>query len=81
MDEEEKEKKLEEVRKSSHEKLGGFLYNLAQLVFAGLVVGGVSPIFSDKIEADGNGAMVVVGVCATIGLAFLAHLVIKNQIE
>lgn len=74
----EERKELKEKKKASREKLAGFFYDIAKLVFAGLVVGGISPIFTDIIPTAVNGAIVVIGIIITVILALLANRIMNN---
>lgn len=40
-------KETKEINKSRRENLGKFFYDLAKLTFAGVVVGGIIPLYSD----------------------------------
>lgn len=42
----EAKKEVKEKDKVRREKLAGFFFNLAQLTFAGLVLGGITPIYA-----------------------------------
>lgn len=49
----EAKKEVKEKDKVRREKLAGFFFNLAQLTFAGLVLGGITPIYAN-VEAGIN---------------------------
>lgn len=76
----EERKERRERRKASREKLSGFVYDLAKLVFAGLVVGGISPIFTDANMTSVNAYIIVIGLFFTFVLAYIANL-IMNKIK
>ena len=52
-DRQEAKKEVKEKDKVRREKLAGFFFNLAQLTFAGLVLGGITPIYAN-VEAGIN---------------------------
>lgn len=74
----EEKKEQRERKRASREKLAGFFYDIAKLVFAGLVVGGISPIFTDAAPTFANTVIVVGGVILTIFMALLANRVMNN---
>lgn len=40
------EEKKEERKRTVRDKLAGYIYDVSKLVVAGLVIGGISPVFS-----------------------------------
>lgn len=73
--ENEEEKNLRKTRK---EKLAGFFYNLAQLTFAGFVVGGITPIFNDSTSPI-NWWCIVLGAYTTYIFANIANDTLKSK--
>lgn len=70
------EKEEKEKNKTRKEKLAGFFYNVAQLSFAGLVIGGLVPVF--KGEHDNvNWIPVLLGFILTFISAFYANKILK----
>lgn len=67
------EKEKVKVRK---EKLGGYFYNLSQLVFTGTGVGGVLP-FLQGTASLGDMSVLVFGAVATAVFAYAANRVLK----
>lgn len=74
-EEEQKEKK--EKEKTRREKLGGYFYDLSKLIFAGLVLGGLSPIFSGN-SIGGNWVSILLGSVTTFVSAFFANRILKH---
>ncbi len=58
------------------EKLAGYIYDLSKLVFAGLVVGGLTPLFSHANNSI-NWWLMGGGVVVTLVLASLANRLLK----
>lgn len=67
---------VKEKNKVRREKLAGYFFNLSQLTFAGLVLGGIS-LFSE-ITQPISWWSVVVGGYATYIFAFFANKILKN---
>ena len=57
------------------EKLSGFFFDLAKLVFAAMVLGGLTPILSGSEYTDMN--LVISGVFATEVLFFIGYKILK----
>ena len=57
------------------EKLSGFFFDLAKLVFAAMVLGGLTPILSGFEYTDMN--LVISGVFATEVLFFIGYKILK----
>lgn len=74
----EEKKEGKEKDKVRREKLAGFFFNLAQLVFAGLVVGGLSPLFKGEFLYSVNEwAVIMAGLFFTGCLAGFADRILK----
>lgn len=71
-------KEQRDIEKTRKEKLGGYFYDLSKLIFAGLVLGGLSPIFSGN-NIEGNWIFIVLGSFATYLTAFFANRVLKYK--
>lgn len=69
---------VKERNKVSREKLAGFFYNLAQLTFAALVLGGITPIYASPNAVEVNWAVIASGIVLTCALAYLAHRILNN---
>lgn len=69
---------VKEKKRAGREKLAGFFYDLSKLVFAGLVVGGISPIFTDLAPTAANIVIIVSGMALTIALAYFANRIMNN---
>lgn len=72
-------KPREQLRKRNEtrrKKLAGYFFDLSKLTFAGLVIGGVTPLFKD--ETDGIGwVTTLLGIVSTYIFAFFANRIIK----
>lgn len=72
-------KPREQLRKRNEtrrEKLAGYFFDLSKLTFAGLVIGGITPLFKD--DADGIGwVTTLLGIVSTYIFAFFANRIIK----
>ena len=68
---------VKEKNKVRKEKLAGYFFDLSKLTFAGLVIGGISPLFSHdeyKIVAI---CVAIFGVVTTLLLAKIANEILK----
>lgn len=57
------------------EKLSGFFFDLAKLVFAAMVLGGLTPILSGSEDTDMN--LVISGIFATEVLFFIGYKILR----
>lgn len=57
-------------------KVGGLLFDLSKLTFAGLVVGSVTPLFMDTLDAVNWGTLILGGF-VTCAFAFFANRILK----
>lgn len=73
----EQQKERKERNKVRRETLGKFFFDLAKLTFAGLVIGGITPVFSE-VQQDGNVTFISLGLVTTIALAWLGDDIIKK---
>ena len=62
--------------KSRRETLGKFFYDLAKVAFAGLVVGGVAPLYANMDNSD-NWYVVFAGTAFTIIFAWIGNKILK----
>lgn len=65
-----------EKNKLRKEKLAGFFFDLAKLIFAGLVIGSVTPIFTEKFQIV-NLVFMLLGIYSTYILAAFANNLLK----
>ena len=69
---------VKEVSEQDRRKqLAGFLYDMAKLMFSGVAVGGLSPLFTGKDLGDINIACVIVGFICGRTLAYIANELLK----
>ena len=71
--------KKEESRKRNEtrrEKLAGYFFDLSKLIFAGIVIGGLTPLFSSS-ASEINWMTILTGVITTYIFASLANRILK----
>ena len=69
----------EEAKKrndSRREKLAGYFFDLSKLIFAGIVIGGLTPMFSSSTN-EISWETIVIGVITTYIFASLANRILK----
>ena len=66
-----------EKEKSRKEALAKLFHDYSKLCFAGLVIGGVSPVFTD-VFYEGNTPYILIGVFASFIFAFMGNRIYKN---
>lgn len=69
----EEKKERQKVRR---EKRAGLFYDLCKLTFAGVVIGGITPLFSKSINELEWGT-IVFGMIASAVFAFIADRILK----
>ena len=72
----EKKKEVKEKDRVRREKLAGFFYDAAKLTLGGIVIGGISPLFTNA-EGDINLRMIVAGIIATFTFAKIGNDILK----
>ena len=70
---------LRDIDKVSRETLGKFFYDLAKLVFAGVVLVNASSVYLSENKAYVI-FMMISGLILTFGLALLGYLILKRLI-
>ncbi|SHF86529.1 hypothetical protein SAMN05444349_14120 [Bacteroides faecichinchillae] len=75
-DKQEVKKERKEKDKTRREKLAGYFFNLSQLTFVALVLGGVTPLYTN-IEIGINWYVLIAGVVLTVILANIGNLILK----
>ncbi len=70
-------KETRERERTSREVLGKFFYDLAKLIFAAMVMGGIVPLFMDSIKFE-YGLLFVCGGFATTVFASIGYNIIKK---
>ena len=73
---------LRDIDRVSRETLGKFFYDLAKLVFAGVVLVNASSIYlsENKAYVAYVAFMMISGLILTFGLALLGYLILKRLI-
>lgn len=71
-----KQKEAKEKNKNRRDKLADYFFDLSKLIFAGLVIGGVTPLFTHTTD-DMNWLTVVLGIFSTYIFAFFANRILK----
>lgn len=78
----EKKQEQKEKEKTRCEALGKFYFDLAKLVFAALVLGGMFPLFQeDDSNASSNAntyIMMILGGVSTVGLVIVGNKILKH---
>nr|DAW16436.1 MAG TPA: hypothetical protein [Bacteriophage sp.] len=72
----EAKKEGKEKDKVRREKLAGYFFNLSQLTFVALVLGGVTPLYTN-IDVGINWYILVAGITLTVILANIGNLILK----
>ncbi|MGN1247968.1 MAG: hypothetical protein ACI4UO_05210 [Paludibacteraceae bacterium] len=70
--------KIEQRNNVRKEKLASFFYDLAKLIFAALVLGGLSPLLTNS-DTIINLPIFIFGLIATCSLAFFANQILKYK--
>jgi len=76
-----RQKDKKEKEKTRRELLAKLYFDFAKLVFAALVLGGLSPLFQGKAEGEvsvlGIFIVVTLGVSVTIVFAYIGNKILK----
>ena len=75
----ENRKAKEEIKKKNYirkEKIAGYFFDLSKLSFAGMVIGSMTPMFTD-MNYSLNWYSAVLGVVSTYIFAFTANRILK----
>lgn len=76
MKQQEARKEVKEKDKLRREKLAGYFFDTSKLILAGVVIGGITPLYSND-EKEINLYVVLAGILATILLAWIANKILK----
>lgn len=72
----EKKTETKEKDKTRRDKLAGYFFDLSKLIFAALVLGGITPLFTNI--SDGiNWSTLILGVISTYMFANFANRILK----
>jgi len=71
-----REEGIKERTKVRREKLAGYFFDISKLVFAALVLGGLSPLMTNNSEST-NWQMIILGLFTTYILAYSANRILK----
>lgn len=69
-------KESKEKDKVRREKLAGYFLNLSQLTFVALVLGGITPLYTN-VETDINWYVIIAGSMLTLLLASIGNKILK----
>lgn len=72
----EEKKEIKEKDKTRRDKLAGYFFDLSKLIFAALVLGGITPLFTN-ISNGINWSTIVLGVISTYMFANFANKILK----
>lgn len=73
----EAKKEAKDKEKLTRETIAKYFLDLSKLVFTAIVLGGLTPIFTDKY-VDTNWGIVFVGIVSTICLAVFGYRILKR---
>lgn len=77
----EQKKEKKEKEKTRREALGKFYFDLAKLVFAALVLGGMLSLFQEDSNTFSSGntyIMMILGGVSTVGLVIVGNKILKH---
>ena len=69
-------KEVKEKDKVRREKLASYFYDSSKLILAGVVIGGLTPIYTNNMN-DVNWGVIWIGSVATILLAWIGNKILK----
>lgn len=72
----EEKREGKEKDKTRREKLAGYFFDTSKLILAGVVIGGITLLYSDNAK-EINLYVIIAGVIATILLAWIANKILK----
>ncbi|WP_288909896.1 hypothetical protein [uncultured Bacteroides sp.] len=72
----EEKKEVKEKDRTRREKLAGYFFDTSKLILAGVVIGGITPLYSGNTR-EINLYVIIVGIIATILLAWIANKILK----
>ena len=72
----EEKKEVKEKDKTRRERLAGYFFDLSKLVFAALVLGGITPLFTNEPNKM-NWVTIILGIFSTFILANFANRILK----
>lgn len=73
-----RQKEAREKNKDRRDKLADYFFDLSKLIFAGLVIGGITPLFTHTTDGM-NWVTVVLGIFSTYIFAFFANRILKMK--
>lgn len=76
MQQQEIKKEAKEKDKVRREKLASYFYDSSKLILAGVVIGGLTPIYTNNVE-DVNLNVILIGAVATILLAWIGNKILR----
>lgn len=72
----EAKKETKEKDRTRREKLAGYFFDLSKLIFAALVLGGITPLFTNVTNGI-NWSTLVLGIISTYMFANFANRILK----
>ena len=76
MQQQEIKKEAKEKDRVRREKLASYFYDSSKLILAGVVIGGLTPIYTNNTE-EVNLNVILIGSIATILLAWIGNKILK----
>lgn len=72
----EAKKETKEKDRTRREKLAGYFFDSSKLILAGVVIGGITPLYSND-TTEVNLYVIIAGMVATVLLAWIANKILK----
>lgn len=72
----EKQKEVKEKDKVRKEKLASFFFDVAKLIIAGIVIGGITPMYNNDY-LNVNYLVVIFGTIAAVFFAWIGNKILK----
>ena len=81
MDENLSKNKISERNQKRREMLAGYFFDLSKLMCSGVVVGGLSPLFTGDEMGTFNYLCISFGITATVLLAYFRNEILKVKLK
>lgn len=72
-----KKQEAKEKDKLRRDKLASYFYDSSKLILAGVVIGGLTPIYTHNTEVV-NWGVIWIGLLVTILLAWIGNIILKQ---
>ena len=81
MDENLSKNKISERKQKRREMLAGYFFDLSKLMCSGVVVGGLSPLFTGDEMGIFNYLCISFGIAATVLFAYFGNEILKVKLK